>query len=277
MKINFLKQFVVVAILLFSFSINAQDNNFHIYLCFGQSNMEGAAKIESDYTEVNERFRVMATTDCDESGREMGKWYVATPPLARCYAGMGVADFFGRKMVEQLPSNIEVGVVNVSVGGCKIELFDKDNYQNFAATAPDWMEGILKQYGNNPYARLVEIAKLAQLDGVIKGILLHQGESDTGDTSWPARVNKVYTNLLKDLNLNASEVPLLVGGVVAEDQHGTCASMNEIIRKVPETIPTSHFIPSDSCTAAADSIHFNIQGYKELGNRYATKMLSILK
>ena len=43
------------------------------------------------------------------------------------------------------------------------------------------MLGMIKEYDGNPYARLVEMAKLAQKDGVIKGVLLHQGESNPNE------------------------------------------------------------------------------------------------
>ena len=89
----------------------------------------------------------------------------------------------------------------MSVAGCKIELFDKDNYQAYASTAPSWMANIIKEYGGNPYARLVEMGKQAQMSGVIKGILLHQGESNTGDKKWPEKVKGVYDDLIKDLDL----------------------------------------------------------------------------
>ena len=42
-------------------------------------------------------------------------------------------------------------------------------------------------YSGNPYQHLVEMAKLAQKDGVIKGILLHQGESNTNDKNGPTK------------------------------------------------------------------------------------------
>lgn len=276
MKIDFLKVTLFTIMLSLLFSINAQNNDFHIYLSFGQSNMEGAAKIESDHMQVNKRFKMMAVVDCPEAGRKKGEWYVANPPLVRCNTGIGVTDFFGRKMVENLPPEIDVGVINVSIGGCKIELFDKENYQEYISTAPDWMKNMLEKYDNNPYAQLIEMAKRAQKDGVIKGILLHQGESNTGDTSWPLKVNGVYRNILKDLNLKADDVPLIVGGVVSEDQHGRCASMNEIISDISKTIPTAHFVSSVGCVADADSIHFNAKGYKQLGDRYAYQMLLIL-
>ena len=155
-------------------------------------------------------------------------------------------------------------------------MFDKDNYQSYVATAPQWMIGMINEYDGNPYARLVELAKIAQKKGVIKGILLHQGESNTNDTLWPKKVNIVYNNLLNDLHLNASTVPLLAGEVVNEAQGGVCASMNKIIATLPQTIPTAHIISSRGCTVAADHLHFDAAGYRELGKRYAEKMLFLL-
>jgi hypothetical protein len=255
----------------------SQDSKFYIFLCLGQSNMEGNAKFEpQDTTNVNSRFRVMEAVDCPDLNRTKGSWYTAVPPLCRCHTGLTPADYFGRTLLANLPKDARVGIINVAVGGCKIELFDKDHYQAYADTAPVWMKGMIKEYDGNPYARLVELAKLAQKDGVIKGILLHQGESNTGDTAWPRKVNVVYTNLLKDLNLNAASVPLLAGEVVNADQGGVCARMNQIIDNLPQTIPTAHVISSAGCAVAADHLHFNAEGYRELGKRYAAAMLPLL-
>ncbi|WP_431242194.1 sialate O-acetylesterase [Flavobacterium sp. P21] len=132
-------------------------------MSFGQSNMEGYAKIEpQDITAVDDRFQVLATVDCPEIGRSKGNWYTAVPPLCRCNTGLTPVDYFGRTLIANLPKNIKVGVINVAVGGCKIELFDVNKTSEYVATAPDWMKGILKQYNDNPYQRLVEMAKIAQ-------------------------------------------------------------------------------------------------------------------
>jgi len=238
--------------------------------------MEGNARIEPQDTTVDKRFQVLAAVDCPELGWTMGKWYTAIPPLCRCRTGLTPADYFGRTMVANLPAKARVGVINVSVAGCKIELFDKDNFQSYAATAPSWMTNIIKEYGGNPYERLVEMAKLAQKDGVIKGILLHQGESNTNDTLWTKKVKVVYDNLMKDLNLNPKKVPLLAGEVVNADQGGVCASMNSIIATLPQTIPNSYVISSGGCTDSRDNLHFNAEGYRILGKRYAERMLSVM-
>lgn len=275
MKRKFFLISIFVVAMLVSFS---QDKKFYIFLAFGQSNMEGNAPVRpEDTVGVDSRFKVMEAVDCPNLVREKGKWYTAIPPLCRCKTGLTLTDFFGRTMVANLPKDVRIGVINVSVGGCKIELFDKDNYQSYVSTAPNWMLGMIKEYDGNPYARLVEIAKLAQQDGVIKGILLHQGESNPNDSLWTKKVKVVYDNLLKDLHLQAKQVPLLAGETVNADQGGICAGMNKIIATLPETISTAHVISSAGCTDAADNLHFNADGYKELGKRFAEKMLTLLK
>lgn len=267
---------VLISLLTISFSY-AQDPNFHIYLCFGQSNMEGNARFEpQDTVNINSRFKVLQAIDCPEIGRKKGTWYTASPPLTRCNTGLTPIDYFGRTLVSQLPERVQVGFIVVAVGGCKIELFDKVNYRSYVANAPEWMTGMIDQYEGNPYGQMIALAKIAQKQGVIKGILLHQGESNIGDGLWPEKVRAVYENLLKDLDLRKSDVPLLAGEVVHAAQGGKSASMNEIIAKLPEVIPTAHVISSKGCTVAPDMLHFDAAGYRELGKRYASEMLSIL-
>jgi len=256
--------------------VSAQDSNFYIFLCLGQSNMEGNARFEAQDTVVDKRFQVLETVDCSDLGRIKGSWYPAVPPLCRCRTGLTPADYFGRTMVAHLPEKVRVGVINVAVGGCKIELFDKDKYASYIETAPSWMKNMVKQYDDDPYGRLVEMAKLAQQNGVIRGILLHQGESNTGDSLWPAKVKVVYERLLSDLGLSAKSVPLLAGELVGADQQGKCASMNSIIARLPQTVPTAHVISSAGCEAGPDHLHFDAAGYRELGTRYGNEMLSLM-
>ncbi|HSQ57639.1 MAG TPA: family 43 glycosylhydrolase, partial [Gemmata sp.] len=252
------------------------DPKFYVFLCLGQSNMEGFPGIEEQDKAEVERFKVLAAVDFPKLDRKKGNWYPAAAPLCRGATGLSPADYFGRTLVAHLPKDVGVGVVNVSVAGCKIELFDKANYEAYAKTAPGWMTGIIKGYGGSPYARLVEMGKLAQKKGVIKGILLHQGESNTGDRQWPAKVKAVYDSLIKDLDLKPESVPLLAGELVHADQNGACAGMNSIIAELPKSIPNAHVISSSGCKARPDRLHFTPEGYRELGKRYGEKMLSIL-
>lgn len=126
--------FVFFGLLLLYINVFSQDKNFYIFLCIGQSNMEGAAKAEKQDSIVDERFQFMEAVDCPNLNRTKGSWYPAVPPLCRCKTGLSPADYFGRTMVANLPVNFRVGVINVAIGGCKIELFDRDNYQSYIAS-----------------------------------------------------------------------------------------------------------------------------------------------
>jgi len=268
----------LTGLLLFQVNSFGQDPNFFVFLCFGQSNMEGFPGIQAQDTNgVDKRFQVLAAVDFSGLGRKQGSWYPAIPPLSRPAAGLGPADYFGRTLVSNLPPHIKVGIVNVSIGGCKIELFGPDTYQAYAATAPGWMTNTIAAYSGNPYQHLVALAKQAQKDGVIKGVLLHQGESNTNDKEWPQKVKGVYDKLLQDLKLKPEAVPLLAGEVVHAEQQGVCASMNAIIAELPQTIPTAQVISSRGCEVLPDRLHFSPAGYRELGKRYAETMLAILK
>ena len=268
--------FIAVLALLSVVTMNAQDENFYIYLCFGQSNMEGNARYEKqDMEGVSPRFMSMASMDDAKLGWKKGEWHTAVPPLCRPYTGLTPADYFGRQMVQRLPENIKVGVINVAIGGCGIELFDKVNYASYLEKQPQWMKNMTKDYDDNPYARLVELAKIAKKQGVIKGMLMLQGETNTGQQDWPEKVKKVYENLLADLGLNANNVPLYAGEVVGKEVGGRCAAHNPIINKLPEVIPTAHVVSSKDCPCAKDSLHYTAEGYRIIGKRFAEKVLSV--
>ena len=253
------------------------DPNFHIYLCIGQSNMEaGAVPAEQDKGFNNPRFSFISAVDMPSFDRKMGQWYTAVPPICREGNNMGPVDFFGRKMIEVLPEEIRIGVINVSVAGAKIELWDKDDYKEYIDNERDWMKAIVEQYGGNPYQRLVEMAKIAQKDGVIKGILMHQGESNSEDPLWPERVKKIYDDLCKDLNLNPKETPLLAGELKYEEQDGVCWRFNrDIMPRLPEVIPNAHVISALGCESTGDQFHFSTEGMRLLGYRYADKILEL--
>jgi GH35 family endo-1,4-beta-xylanase/enterochelin esterase-like enzyme len=251
------------------------DPNFHIYICFGQSNMESGGRMNEDDRQVSNRMLVMADFDHLDRGWEKGKWYQAIPPLAARGRGICMVDSFGKQLAQSMPADVRIGIIKVAVPGCKIELFQKDAFQDYIAGEQDWMKNLVRGYAGNPYQYLVDMAKEAQKQGVIKGILLHQGESNTGDKLWPSKVKSVYDNLLQDLGLAPNSVPLLAGEMVHAEQQGRCASHNEILALLPQAIPNSHVVSSQGC-ATDDKLHFNADGSRELGGRYAAKMLPLL-
>ena len=254
------------------------DPNFHIYLCFGQSNMEGNAAIESqDLSGISTRFQMMAAVNFG-TNRTKGNWYKAIPPLCRQNTGLTPADYFGRTLVEKLPENIKVGVINVAVGGAKIELYMDEFKDAYIAGDADWFKNICKEYDNDPLGRLIEMGKLAQKKGTIKGILLHQGESNNGESDWCEKVGKVYTRICYALGLNPAETPLLAGETLYADQGGACSWHNTAaLPHLKEYVTNSYVISAKDLPGnGKDSFHFSAAGYRTLGKRYAEQMYKLL-
>jgi len=273
----------ILAVFVFAISAGAfaqdrkPDPRFQIYLCFGQSNMEAGARPEAeDQGALDPRFQVLAAVDMPRLNRTKGNWYLATPPLNRQENNMGPVDWFGRTMVANLPQDCRMGVINVSVAGARIELWQKDVFTNYLNRAESWMKNICRQYDGNPYRRLVEMAKIAQKDGVIKGILLHQGESNPNDPEWCNKVKGIYDDLMKDLNLDPRKVPLLAGELKSAEEGGKCAGFNTaVLANLPKVLPNAHIISSKGCQGVRDGFHFNTAGMRELGKRYAIQMLKL--
>ena len=277
-----MKQYLLTIVLSCFSLLGAQaevDPNFYIYICFGQSNMEGNAAWESqDVGNVDERFQMLATCNFDSPKRTLGNWYKAECPIVSPVGKLGPTDYFGRTMVKELPDK-KIGVIAVAMGGSPIEMFDKDLYQQkYQENYNEWWAQIARNYyGENPYGRIIEMAKKAQEVGVIKGILLHQGCSNNGQEDWPDKVKKIYRDMLRDLGLRAADVPIFVGETEYEDMGGGCSWHNHVVAKIPEVIPTGHIVSAKDIPGnGVDPWHFSAAGYRTFGKRYAEKVLEVM-
>ncbi len=263
----------------------APDPNFHIYLAFGQSNMEGICALEARDLLVDDGYYVMCVNDSYFSPytfekRVMGNWYKAVPPLANSLgAGLSVADYFGRTMLEKEKEKnpkVKIGIIVVSVPGVEIRMFDKEAYrpyyENLTSESSVFIDPIMADLGGNPYQRLLLCASQAQKYGVIKGIIMHQGESDFLIPGWCDKVNKIYEDLITDLRL-PEDVPL-VAGEVRRGTHVTGA--NDFINQLPEKRSSFYVVSSNDLMEtdlSPGDLHFTAEEYREMGRRYAGVML----
>ena len=251
----------------------------HLFLAIGQSNMVGKGVVSPEDNDVSPRFLNLASTKTED--REIGEWRVARP--GNCRPGyeypnyVSLTDHFGKTLLEYLPEIDSIGVLQVAVDGCPMRLFDPDQYKGFVDSCQlDWMNGQLDAYDRQPYERLISLAKKAQSEGwVIRGILVHQGETDAYSDYWPKETDKVYRNLLNVLNLNADSVPLIAGEAIGIDQNGVCAHCNPTIDRLHDFVPTGWTVSAYGCEKGPDNLHFSAAGYHRLGRRYAIKWLQL--
>jgi len=245
---------------------NQDDKEFKVFLLIGQSNMEGQPKPEAKDLMSNPRVQVLAYDNCPNLSRTYNEWYTATAPLHGCWAGVGPGDYFGKTLAAHYP-NATIGLVPCAISGVDIDMFRKGVTSARRAEfriPPD-------DHWGGAYEWVLERARLAQQSGVIRGIIFHQGESDTGQAVWVEKVKGMVTDLRADLGLG--EVPFLAGEVL---HGGCCDSHNLIVSQLPSQI-TNAFVISASGLVGADTAHFDLAGQREFGTRYGRTMLDALE
>lgn len=238
-----------------------------VFLLFGQSNMEGVPQPEAVDREENPRVEVLGYTNC--TGRQYNMWDVASPPLHSCSLGVGPGDYFGKVMAEAWPE-ATIALVPAAIAGVDIDFFRKGVVSARRAEfsiPPDNTK-------DSAYDMLLEKAQLAQQRGPIRGILFHQGESDSGppnSTEWVTKVAEIVADLRSDLDLG-EDVPFIAGELLYS---GCCVGHNTRVAQLPAAIPNAHVV-SASGLAGMDNFHFDLAGQREIGRRYAEAMLAAL-
>lgn len=254
------------------------DPNFRIYICIGQSNMEGCGNIEPiDTVDFPDRFKLY--TAIPDTPHPANEWTPATPPIMFPVTGLEPTDWFGRTMVANTPDSISIGVIGVTPGGAGIRYFlkgfDSSQYTNESPNFTCYMA----PYDHQPYKYLIDVAQRAKHDGIISGILFQQGEADILERiepQWTGKLAKLYYDILSDLDLDANEVPLIVGETVYSALGGSRSTLNGRIHSLAKTIPTMHVVSAANLPHYGDHVHFTTEAYRILGCRYAKTALQII-
>jgi hypothetical protein len=291
-----IRKFLIIpltVILLASLAGAQVDSNFHCYLLFGQSNMAGGGAgvplggsgsgtlIAAD-CDTSTRVKVLAFCNCNAGsivacsknaaqGRTADKWYTASPALHICNEGVSPGDWFAKTMLDSIRDDIKIGLIPCALSGQGLQVFVKGG-SNF--NIPNWAHPTL---GNSsPYTWMLNRCKKAQETGVIKGILLHQGESGSGGRPWGDVAKQILDDLKKDLNLPGN-LPVVVGEL-RQDAKACCAGGNKAIDDFAKSYPKCGLASSLNLgvqTDADDPYHFNPEGMREFGKRYTRAFLSL--
>ncbi|MDR0456595.1 MAG: hypothetical protein LBH20_07955 [Treponema sp.] len=303
----------------YTFNVSCSINNFHVYIAFGQSNMQGPGTAEAqDQTGVSERFKTLNVvigtyaygTGPNSGLRNKGEWYTAVPPniiegvnptgMMGTKTGLSPMDYFGRTLVEKTKDHITIGVIAVANGDMALASFHKtraEDYYRKEDTAPgrpsDTEMSGMNRYKNagyaNMYDAIIQNAQIAQNQGaVIKGIIVHQGESGIGfpaDTiTWRDLLTEIYDSLLDDLGLTPNSLPILLGqpfggngpqSVGNDGGENLGNALHENLR-IQRYLRNAWIISSAGCANRGDNIHFSSAGIRELGKRYGEKMFELI-
>jgi hypothetical protein len=227
----------------------------HLCLLIGQSNMAGRGKIGPEDQMPHPRVIMFTLAH---------QWAPAVEPITHDRPGMlgvGPGLSFGKTLADKDPG-VTIGLVSCALGGTPLRRWE---------------------HGGDLYSNAVQRVKIAMRDGTLKGILWHQGESDssasTNASTYGARLAQMVRDIRADLN--APTLPFVAGQIGeflydrGPKQTPYARVVNEAIAKLPESIPAAGCAPSKGLKDKGDVLHFDSASQREFGRRYAALMLQV--
>jgi len=219
--------------------------NLHIYLLIGQSNMAGRAKVPEDMAGVIDRCWLLD---------EKNQWVPAKNPLnlySTIRKGEGMQKLnpgysFVLQMLEADP-DLHIGLVVNARGGSKIEQWERKT-----------------KY----YMQAGQRTRAAMKHGTLRGILWHQGESNSGNPEgYLDKLVALVKSFRKDFEID--DLPFIAGEIRAGE------TINQQIAKLPDVLPNTA-VASAKGLNTYDRWHFDTASQIELGKRYAQAMRELL-
>ena len=241
-------------------NVPSSREDFHLFLLMGQSNMSGGVGLAAGDTKpVPQVLKMRYAKEGEEP-----KWAAGAHPLhprrpnkkARFGPGLSFAEAY----LADKPG-VTVGLIPMAWGGRSIAQLSK---------------------GSEIYGDAIRHTEAAMQVGTLKGVLWHQGESDTVEqTRTDAYENRLH-RLIEDVreDLGNPQLPFIVGNLAefygtgqdhkAPDRVARITKIKEILRRLPKKVPHTGFVESTGCSPAARAkVHFDRKSCVLLGKRYA--------
>jgi hypothetical protein len=226
-------------------TIPENKENFYIFVLMGQSNMEGACSIDG----------AMDTTE-DPRILKLGSagWQVAKDPITNnTDVAVGPGLTFAKKLVAE-NENITVGLIPLAAGGQKIVKFIK---------------------GSMLYNQALNAVGFARQQGVLKGVLWHQGEHDAIESGTAAVYANKLESLINDFRVDLGDpgIPFIVGGfangIFMNPNHPYASWISDHLKNIGTTFYRTGYVRSSGVPYLSDNLHFSTEGQHEMGQRYA--------
>ena len=231
---------------------NRPDPDFHLYLLVGQSNMAGRGAVDSLSTPDDPRILML---------NEINEWTIAGDPLhfdKPKVTGVGPGLAFAQRMLsKRSDSNIRIGLIPCAVGGTSIDMWQpgKDAYEG--------------KY--HPYDDAVERLHIAMHDGVVKGIIWHQGEADSREDRASVYLEKLQVLVSRLRNeIGNKHVPFVAGELGYYKERYML--INRELKKLSNVVPNATVATSEGLVHKGDNTHLDSKSARELGVRMAEKM-----
>lgn len=221
-----------------------------------QSNMAGRGKVEPLDTIPDSRIFTI---------NKEGKLILAKEPLhfyEPTMTGLDCGLSFGKELLKHVPDSISILVIPTAVGGSSIGQWINDSTFRSVTLLTNFKEKI-------------EIGKKY---GPIKGILWHQGENDATAQEtieiYDKQLQKLFTIFRNEIDNN--ELPIIIGELGSfSNTDDNWQAINSKIKEYIRTDPNSYLIRTNDLKNKGDRVHFDSEGQREIGKRFAERIIKI--
>lgn len=231
--------------------------NVWVFIMAGQSNMAGRGQVEPGDTIPNERiFSINAA----------GKVIQAKEPLhfyEPTLTGLDCGLSFANTLLPHIPEHLSILLIPTAVGGSSVSQWLGDSVHRDVKLLTNFREKVA----------------IGKKQGTIKGILWHQGESDAHEQDIPLYKERLTTlfRIFRSTVENET-LPIIMGelGAFTENREET-NRINQIMHDIAATDKQTGIIATGDLKDKGDHLHFNADGQRKMGQRYAKIYLEKFK
>lgn len=229
--------------------------NVWVFILAGQSNMAGRAKVEPLDTIPDPRILTI---------NKDGRLIMAKEPLhfyEPARSGLDCGLSFGKELIKHAPDSISVLLLPTAVGSSSIDQWIHDSTHRKIAL----------------FSNFKEKAEIGKTYGTVQGILWHQGENDTATKDaielYDQQLQRLFTQFREQIGIH--NLPIFIGELGSYSKNAdNWLSINEKIRAYTATDPNAHLIKTDDLIDVGDRTHFNSDGQRLLGQRFADEFIN---
>jgi sialidase-1 len=228
-------------------------DNVWVFILAGQSNMAGRGIVGAQDTLPSERVLTI---------NKNGELIVAKEPIhfyEPKLRGLDCGLSFAKTLIENIPDNISVLILPAAVGGSKINQWLGDSTYRSVQLLSNFKEKV----------------ELGKRFGQIKGVLWHQGEGDANDIGIPVHKDKLSQLFMKFRGYAEDEnLPVIIGELSSfSKDNENYSKLNEQIRLYTSSDSNAYVVTTSDLKPKSDMVHFNAEGQRILGKRYANEYL----
>lgn len=251
MKKIYILFLLIVLVCSFNYAQPVTDPNFHLYLLAGQSNMAGRGEVTGKYANEGNANVYMLNKN--------NEWVAAKHPVhfdKPQVAGVGPGLAFALEMA-RVNRKIKIGLVPCAVGGSSIDVWKAGAYDSATKT--------------HPYDDAIKRVAIAMQQGVFKGIVWHQGESNSTSAGAAVYLPKLITLIeqFRD-SVGNKHLPFVAGELgTYKEQYD---NINKVITQLPEKVSFTAIASSKGLKHKGDMTHFDSPSAEKLGKRFAKEM-----